>query len=576
MFIVLDNAESILDSQGADAQAIYNMVEELSEFKNICLAITSRIKTTPPTCESLVIPPISMDAARSTFLRIHNNNEPTNLIDGILTQLDCHPLSVALLATVAHESEWNNDRLVKEWGERQTDVLRTDHGRNFADTIELSIASPTFKKLGTDARGFLEVIAFFPQGIYETNFPRLFPIVSKGNHILDKFCTLSLTYRSNGYVTMLAPLRDHFRLNDPKSSSLLRTTKERYFTWMSVQIEYFIQDSFESSKWITMEDANVEHLLNVFTSIDGKSNDVWEACANFMKHLYWHKQRKTVLGPRVETLPDSHPFKSSCLFELSRVLQSLGSHAERVGLLSRALALEKERKNLLRVGLTLLYLSGANLELGLYEEGLKQAREALAIAEAGYGPVEQGGCLNMIAWLLSRSGQVDDAEKVATRALSLFPEKGQEFLLCQSHRILGEISLSKDKKVEGVRHFKEALRIASPFSWPNHVIWIHHSLALLYSEEGKFDEAQTHVEQAESHAVGNVYLMGRAVLIRAWFSYRQGGFEEARSEALRALDVFQKLGATTGQGICRALLQNIDKAMKGLPTSGKSDLEFQW
>jgi tetratricopeptide (TPR) repeat protein len=577
MLIVLDNAESILDSQRTDAQEFHNIVQELSEFKNVCLAITSRINATPSTCERLSIPPISMEAARSTFFRIHDNSKPSKLIDGILQQLDFHPLSVTLLATVAHQNGWTNDRLVKEWRQRQTGVLRTDHGRNFADTIELSIASPTFQKLGSDARALLEVIAFFPQGINEDNFHWLFPTVSGGNNILDKLCTLSLTYRSKGYVTMLAPLRDHFRLTDLKSSSLLRTTKECYFTKMSVQIEYYIQENYESSKWIKMEDANVEHLLNEFTSIEKGSNAVWDACANFMRHLHWHKQRKIVLGPKVLALPDTHPSKSLCLFELSRVLQSLGSDAERVGLLTHSLALAKKQNDLYRIGLTLLHLSDAYLELGQYEEGVKQASEALSIAEAYGTPVDKAGSLNMVAWLTYRAGRVDDAEKAANRAISLLlPEKNQELLICQSHRILGEISLAQEKKEEGIRHFKEALRIASPFSWNNHVIWIHHSLALLYSGEGKFDEAQTHIEQAESYAVGNTYFIGRAILLRAWVLYRQRKFEEARSEALRALELFKNLGATTGQGICGSVLENIDQAEKGLSISGKSDLEFQW
>ena len=56
MMIVLDNAESMLDPRGADAQEIYTVVDELSQFSNICLCITSRIPAVPLGCETFNIP----------------------------------------------------------------------------------------------------------------------------------------------------------------------------------------------------------------------------------------------------------------------------------------------------------------------------------------------------------------------------------------------------------------------------------------------------------------------------------------------------------------------------------------
>ena len=77
------------------------MVEEPSQFSNICLLVTSRITTVPQDRETLEIPTLSMEAALDTFYRIHKQGESANII---LKQLDCYPLSVTLLATVAHQN----------------------------------------------------------------------------------------------------------------------------------------------------------------------------------------------------------------------------------------------------------------------------------------------------------------------------------------------------------------------------------------------------------------------------------------------------------------------------------------
>jgi len=568
MILFLDNAESILDPQGPAAREIYGVVEELSRFSNICLGITSRISTIPPDCEALDIPTLSAEAARNAFYRIYKNGEQSNLVDMILEQLDFHPLSVTLLGTVAYHNQWNNDRLAREWEMHRTQVLRTDHNESLAATIELSLASPMFRELGTDARDLLGVIAFFPQGIDEDNldwlFPTrttlkwLFPTTSDRKNTFDKLCTLSLTYRSNGFVMMLAPLRDYLCPKDPRSSPLLRTIKKHYFHRLSAPINPG-DPGFEEGQWIASEDVNVEHLLDVFTTIDAGSHEVWAACAHFIQHLYWHKIRLVVLGPKIEGLPDHHSSKPECLARLSLLLHAVGNYLESKRLLLHALKLQRKRGYSLWVADTLRAICYVNQVLGLHEEGIQQGREALEIYKRLNNTPGRARSLELLGWLLHGDNQLDAAEEAASQAIDLLSDGRDQFTVCKCHRILGKICYSKGETEKAIDHFETALKIASPVKWHDQLSRNNYELADLFFKEGRFDEAHTSVERAKLHVINEPYYLARAMQLQARFWYGQGRFEEAKSEALGAADVFERFGAAKDLEESRALLRDIEE-----------------
>ena len=452
MLIVLDNAESILDPHGTNAHEIDDVVDELSRFKTICLLITSRITTVPGLCKRPVIPTLSMEAACDVFYSIYGDGGRSDIIEGLLRRLDFHALSITLLATTAFHNAWDYGRLAEEWDAHHAQVLRTHHNKSLEATIELSLASPTFCTLSPHARDLLGVIAFFPQGVDEKNLDWLFPTVPDRKRILDKFCALSLSHRSNGFVNMLAPIRDYFRPPNPESFPLLCATKDHYFTRLSVRL-HPDRPGFREAVWIRSEDVNVEHLLDVFASVNADEPYIWGVCIDFIGHLYWHKPRQTLLMTKIQGLPDDHPSKPKCLFQLALLFQSLGNCMEQKRFASLALELEKEREGDYEVAEILRFLSFANRALGLYEEGIQQGREALEIYKR-HGNIEgQASCLKETAGLLYESKQLDAAEETATRAIDLLPEKGEEFQTCQFHTLLGNIYRSKGER-EGDSPFR--------------------------------------------------------------------------------------------------------------------------
>ena len=557
MLIVLDNAESILDPQGTDAQEIYDVVDELCRFETISVCITSRITDIPRHCKRLVVPTLSMEAGCDTFYSIYNDGGRSDVIKDLLQRVDYHALSITLLATTASQNMWNYEELAMEWDTHRAQVLQTDRNESLAATIELSLTSPTFQKLGADARELLGVVAFFPQGVDKKNLDWLFPTIPDRKKIFDKFCALSLTHRVDGFITMLAPIRDYLGPRDPRSSSLLLATKDRYFARLSVNVRPQ-EPGFEEAQWIRSEDVNVEHLLDVFTSVDADAVAVLDACARFMEHLYWYKPRHTVLRRKIEGIPDDHPSKTKCLTQHSRSFQSVGNYTEWKRILSQVLTLERKQGSGGDIAGTLRELSEANRLLRLREEGIRQIKEAFEIYEQLGEQAGKAWSLGGLAQLLMDDNQLDAAEEAVTYAIDISPEKGQEFMVCQFHELLGKLNHSKGKREKAIHHFEVAIQIASPFNFHTELRSIHHNMAMLFREEGAFDDAQTHIEQAKLLGAEHEFYLGRAADLQALIWCQQGKLKEAKLEILRGKEIYEKLGLSADVQHMRDVLEMVE------------------
>ena len=271
---------------------------------------------------------------------------------------------------------------------------------------------------------------------------------------------------------------------------------------------------------------NVEHLLDVFTTIDGIGGEAWDTCVYFMRHLYCHKPRVVILGSKIEALPDDHPSKLPCLFRLSRLFEKLGNQVERKRLLGHTLKLSRERGDNHQIAEMLWELSDVHLKTGLYKEGIEEAKEASEILERLGNTVGQALCLIDLAWLFNNDDQLDAAEEAALRAIDLLSGTDRRFDICRCRNLLGDIYGLKGEMEKAIHHFEAVLEIASSHNWLNQLFWIRSSLAVLFFNQGKLDDASTHIKHAKLHAVDDrdTYLLARAMWLQARLWHKQHRF----------------------------------------------------
>jgi tetratricopeptide (TPR) repeat protein len=266
--------------------------------------------------------------------------------------------------------------------------------------------------------------------------------------------------------------------------------------------------NFGESRWITSEDVNVEHLLDIFTTIDPNSDSIWDACTDFIWHLYWHKKRRTILQPKIEGLPDDHNSKPGCLFSLSRLFYSLGNFAESKRVISSALKLYRERRDDLSVAQALRRLSDTNDLMDLPKEGIQQAKEALEIVERLGNATDQAAILVNLAWLLCRGQSIRRRRRSRIPRNQPPPGERRTIFGLQISSCSWRDIPSKGEMEKAIHHYELALGIASPFNWHHDLFSVHYKLAGLFRDEGRFGEAQAHIEHAKSHATDSAFNLG--------------------------------------------------------------------
>jgi hypothetical protein len=74
----------------------------------------------------------------------------------------------------------------------------------------------------------------------------------------------------------------------------------------------------------------------------------------------------------------------------------------------------------------------------------------------------------------------------------------------------------------------------------------------------------TLTSNAKPYTANSAYSLGIVTMMEGFVWYRQHKFEEARSEVLRATEIYEKLGAADDVEKCREFLQDIEEGKEFL------------
>ncbi|KAG2035403.1 hypothetical protein BDR03DRAFT_1093177 [Suillus americanus] len=331
--VVLDNAETFEEASALSAlEKIPSVIAEIACITGVVLILTSRSRRSAPNVPWITkdIPPLDLRSAQEAFFRIYrpaSHETAKGRITNLLRDLECHPLSINLLANAAQQNGWSPVMLLERWRDQHSALL--DHGegklQSLSYTMQLSLSSPSIQKLGEEAWHALAVIAFLPQGLNEALSKRILPSTLQIDTICDVLWRQSLVYRQGGFVKMLAPIRhyvqDSLLLPDSPCLQEIRT-----FYYCTVQQCSEERDDYADI--VISDHLNIEHVIAF--DLSRIPEVTYLACRTFLQCLTWHLPRTTSLTPVIFNIVENSARvpKADCLWHLGWLYTTLSQNEE--------------------------------------------------------------------------------------------------------------------------------------------------------------------------------------------------------------------------------------------------------
>jgi len=283
--IVIDNAETFVEAGYDGFRDISQMLDEMGTLCRIIFT-TRNTDTVPANLfwNRIYVEKLDVQAAIDAFASVYDR-EPINLATkNILLELECHPLSINILANVAVFNSWPLEQLELNWQTQQRSRLletRKDRYHSLPVAIDLSISCSDFNEARDQVMKLLRALAFLPQGIHRRDLEGILQDDSAIS-TAESLCRCSLAYWQSDRLVVLSPIRMYIM---EKYNSNLCYTDELV---NSIRRHYYSQIDWKVGHCGREEHANLDRIFLFDLSRPFVQVDTLQRLWNFIAELYYH------------------------------------------------------------------------------------------------------------------------------------------------------------------------------------------------------------------------------------------------------------------------------------------------
>jgi tetratricopeptide (TPR) repeat protein len=559
-------------------------LQRLSVIATLNLIITMRGQQRPrgtlwakPLLPTLT--PYDLASARQTFAAIAADFEDDPDLDELLKGVDCLPLAVTLLATVA-EGEPSLDGILARWRVEKTKFVKdgsgnTRHG-SLEASIEMSIQCARMKS-EPSALQLLSLLALLPNGVSvadtQTHALGIQPSALGAVATLRK---VALVYDdpANSRVRILSPIQIYVSSQYPPTPMLLESLQAHYAAISQLGKKVGQRDGTEALPKLRSEAENIQAIVEHALTEDAEGNPLsWTTikwaleAANNLTDFLWYSglgsTRSLGIAANVARDLQQPSGEADCLSSIGFVASGRAEYALAEDSYLAALERYRAQQSVAGEAECLRGLGFVAHHVADFEKAIPYFLDGLALFEKLEFKWGQGECLKGLAMISSASSKMDDASEKYARALQLFKDVGNATGEADCMRGEGYVALRNggmNNLEAAVQSFAKGLELFKKVGKLTGEGDCLQGMGQVEFSRGNFQTSGAHFQDAYDmfSKVGHPWKKALCLKSLGDVSIKLNQDGEAKVIYEDALDLFIEVGNKTGEAECLSALARLN------------------